>query len=154
FDRSPKGVQLTAYGEALLKRSAAIFDEVAQSAKDVALLSDPESGELRIACLEGLSSTILPAILQQFIRRFPRVTINVEHLTADGTDLAGLHERAYDLAMLRLDAIADDVDVEALSLETLFIDDLVIAAGLQNPWLAKQKVTLAELIDEPWILSP
>jgi DNA-binding transcriptional LysR family regulator len=154
FDRSPKGVQLTQYGQALLKRSAAIFDEVSLSARDIAQLSDPESGELRIACLEGLSSTILPTILQRFIRRFPRVTINIEHLTADGMDLSGLHSRAYDVALLRLDAIADDVDVDELSLETLFTDELVIAAGLQNPWLRKEKVTLAELIDEPWILSP
>jgi DNA-binding transcriptional LysR family regulator len=71
FDRSPKGVLLTPYGHALMKRSAVIFDEVAQSARDVAQLSDPESGELRITCLEGLSSTILPTILQQFTHRYP-----------------------------------------------------------------------------------
>jgi DNA-binding transcriptional LysR family regulator len=154
FDRSPKGVQLTPYGHALMKRSAVIFDEVAQSARDVAQLSDPESGELRIACLEGLSSTILPTILQQFTHRYPRVTINIEHLTAEGVNLDGLRDRAYDVALLRLDAIAGDVEADDFSLETLFTDELVIAAGLQNPWLRKRKVALAALVDEPWILSP
>jgi DNA-binding transcriptional LysR family regulator len=154
FDRSPRGVQLTPYGQALLKRSAAIFDEVAQSARDVAHLADPESGEIRIACLESFSSTVLAAIMQRFIHLYPRVTINIEHLTSRNADLNGLRARAYDLALMRLDAIAGDVETDDFVMETLFTDQLVIAAGLQNPWLRKKKVALAALVNEPWILSP
>ena len=92
--------------------------------------------------------------LQQFTHRYPRVTINIEHLTAEGVNLDGLRDRAYDVALLRLDAIAGDVEADDFSLETLFTDELVIAAGLQNPLLRKRKVALAALVDEPWILSP
>jgi DNA-binding transcriptional LysR family regulator len=31
---------------------------------------------------------------------------------------------------------------------------VVVAAGLQNPWTARRKVELAELVDEPWTLPP
>ena len=55
FDRSPRGVQLTVYGHSLLKRSVAIFDEINQSVKDIQFLTDPNVGEVRIVCLEGLS---------------------------------------------------------------------------------------------------
>ena len=49
FDRSPRGVQLTAYGEALLKRSIVVFDEIRQSARDIEFLADPTVGQIRIA---------------------------------------------------------------------------------------------------------
>ena len=52
FDRSPRGVQLTAYGEALLKRSIVVFDEIRQSARDIEFLADPTVGQIRIACVE------------------------------------------------------------------------------------------------------
>ncbi|HVI91010.1 MAG TPA: LysR family transcriptional regulator [Dongiaceae bacterium] len=154
FDRSPKGVQLTLYGEALLRHSDAIFGEIAQSARDIEHLADPETGELRIACLEGLLTTILPEILLKFVRKYPRVAISIEYLTAPETDLSGLRSRLYDLAILRRDAIAEGVDAEDIKMETLFTDELVVAAGLHSPWLQRDKVALRELADEPWILTP
>ena len=52
LDRSAKGVEPTIYGDALLKRSVAAFDELKQSVRDIAFLSDPTEGELRIGCTE------------------------------------------------------------------------------------------------------
>src|SRR6185295_11410230 len=48
LDRSAKGVEPTIYGDALLKRSVAAFDELKQSVRDIAFLSNPTEGELRI----------------------------------------------------------------------------------------------------------
>src|SRR5215467_4034956 len=49
LDRSPKGVEPTRYGEALLKRTLTVFDELKQSIKDIEYLADPTAGEIRIA---------------------------------------------------------------------------------------------------------
>ena len=35
FDRGPKGVEPTRYGDALLKRALTVFDELKQSIKDI-----------------------------------------------------------------------------------------------------------------------
>src|SRR5262245_57530081 len=48
LDRGPRGVAPTNYGRALIKRGAAVFDELRQSVKDIEFLSDPTAGELRI----------------------------------------------------------------------------------------------------------
>src|SRR5215472_16454401 len=40
LDRSPKGVELTPYGNALLKRTLTVFDELKQSIKDIEHLED------------------------------------------------------------------------------------------------------------------
>src|SRR5499426_1344373 len=60
LDRSTQGVEPTMYGNALLKRSIAVFDELKQSVRDIEFLSDPTMGELRIGCVESLSATIVP----------------------------------------------------------------------------------------------
>jgi DNA-binding transcriptional LysR family regulator len=41
-----------------------------------------------------------------------------------------------------------------LNVEFLFDDPLVVVAGDRARWASRRKVDLAQLIDEPWILSP
>ncbi len=41
FDRSPQGVEPTAYGHALLKRSIAIFDDLRTGVDELKFLADP-----------------------------------------------------------------------------------------------------------------
>jgi DNA-binding transcriptional LysR family regulator len=65
LDRSPRGVEPTAYGAAILKRGLAAFDELRQGIKDIEFLADPTSGELRIGCPEAIAA-ILPPILEDF----------------------------------------------------------------------------------------
>src|SRR5882757_2441817 len=52
FDRHPQGVELTAYGQALLECGVTVFDEMRQGLKRIEFLTDPAAGELRIGCPE------------------------------------------------------------------------------------------------------
>jgi DNA-binding transcriptional LysR family regulator len=155
FDRSPQGVALTVYGEALLKRSAAIFDEIKQSAMDIEFLSDPTVGNVRIASVESLSATILPDIILHFGQRFPRVILQIENLTSPAAGMSALRDRKYDLVMVRpLATDRDELAAEDLSVLPLFDDGLVVAVGSHNPLAPRKRINLAELSDEPWIFSP
>src|SRR5918994_2254363 len=46
LDRSPQGVEPTAYGRALLRRGIVAFDELRQGMKDIEFISDPTTGEV------------------------------------------------------------------------------------------------------------
>ena len=48
FDRSPRGVEPTIYGRALLNRGIAAFDELKQCISDIEFLADPTKGEVRL----------------------------------------------------------------------------------------------------------
>src|SRR5690242_14263023 len=50
LDRSPAGVEPTAYGQALIRRGLAAFDELRQGIKDIEFIADPTAGVLRIGC--------------------------------------------------------------------------------------------------------
>src|SRR4051794_1991965 len=41
LDRNPSGIRPTRYGEAIIKRGLAVFDELRQGVKDIEFLSDP-----------------------------------------------------------------------------------------------------------------
>jgi DNA-binding transcriptional LysR family regulator len=153
LDRSAQGIEPTLYGDALLKRSVAAFDELKQSIRDIEFLSDPTVGEVRVACIESLWYTLLPEIILRFSERYPRMEVQVEAV-GNARDFRGLHERKYDCLLQRSTAsLVEDSAIEDLNVETLFDDTLVIAAGANSRWARRRKIDLAELIDEPWIFG-
>ena len=103
LDRSPKGVEPTRYGDALLKRTLIVFDELKQSIKDIEQLADPTSGEIRIASPLAIAFTIVPHVLQRFAASHPRVAVHFDEVaSASATrDFRDLRDRKYDLILGR-----------------------------------------------------
>ena len=154
FDRSRRGVELTIYGEALLSRARAAFDELRQGVRDIEFLTDATAGQLRLGCPEFVASALISPAVQQFVRQYPRVSISIFHLTTPNLDLPLLHNRTLDLAVVRSPVpLAADLQGEKLQAETLFDDPLIVAAGTRNRWARHRHIDLADLIDEPWILD-
>jgi DNA-binding transcriptional LysR family regulator len=154
LDRHPQGIEPTIYGRALLKRSIAVFDELKHGIQDIENLADPTSGELRIGCSESVAAFLSP-LVQRFCGQYPRVVVNIDHILPPwAKQVTELRERKFDFILARLmvaptlvDEIEDDVSVDRL-----FDDRLVVAAGMRSRWARQRDVELAELIDEPWIL--
>src|SRR5262245_51843663 len=48
LDRGRKGIEVTPFGQALLRRGVAAFDELRQGVKEIECLADPAAGEVRI----------------------------------------------------------------------------------------------------------
>jgi DNA-binding transcriptional LysR family regulator len=153
LDRSPQGTEPTIYAAAVLKRSAAVFDELKQSVRDIEFLSDPTRGELRIGCPESLVGTVLPPIMERFWKKYPRVIIHVGNVPSPAINDPGLRDRNYDLILARLLTPSSELP-DDLKADILFDDPVVIAAGMGTRWARSRKIKLADLIDEPWMLSP
>ena len=75
LDRSPQGVEPTMYGNALLKRSIAVFDELKQSVRDIEFLADPTKGEIKIACPLAIAFTVIPHVIERFVEKYPRAVV-------------------------------------------------------------------------------
>jgi DNA-binding transcriptional LysR family regulator len=151
FDRVPHGVEPTVHGRALLKRSAVIFDALRTSVSELEFLSDPSAGELRIGCEETLATGLLPRLIDQFTRKFPRIVFDVtlgDPPTLQQRDLLG---RKVELAIMR--TAIRDVDKE-FDAKLLYDDRMWIVAGIRNPWTSRRKVSLADLANERWCLPP
>jgi DNA-binding transcriptional LysR family regulator len=148
LDRNAQGVEPTHYGRALLKRGIAAFDEIKQGIEDIRYLSDPGTGEVRIGCAPGMAEGIVFAVVEKLTRQYPRV---VFHITPRGTlaQCEDLRARRIELGFVTGAVSEDDLD-----LDVLFEEPLIIVAGIDNPLARRRKITLAELVDEPWTWPP
>jgi DNA-binding transcriptional LysR family regulator len=147
FDRTPKGIEPTAYGRALLKGSAGVFDELRQSVNEIEHLSDPAVGELRIGCTPPMSWGVVPAVIERLVRQHPRLTLHVMEGDPARLRYHELPERRIDLAIGRImgPLPGDDIDADVLFTETAFV-----VAGLNSRWAKRRKIDLAELASAPW----
>lgn len=150
FDRNPQGIEPTLYGRALARRSVAIFDELRQSVKEIEFLSDPTAGELRVGCPEVMAAGFVAAALDRLSAQYPKLIFHTELGTIEQLQSHSLRERNSELVIGRLwPSTHTDFDIEPLFHEQLFV-----ATGIGSKWAARRKLSLAELLDEPWILSP
>jgi DNA-binding transcriptional LysR family regulator len=149
LDRTARGIEPTLFGKALLRRGTAVFDELRQSVEEIAFLTDPQAGELRIACTEVWAAGLVPAAIQRLSRRLPRLRVRLEQGTAQH-QFNLLRERRCEIVISRLLTETPDSDIE---MQPLFYEPLVVVAGPQSSWSRRRKLTLSELVAAPWILS-
>jgi len=150
LDRGPRGVEPTLFGRALLKRSAAIFDELRQTVTDIDSLLDPTAGEARIGTAGTLATGLVPAVIERLTRQHPRLSFYLVE-GAPATLQRELRERNVEILVAR--ALPPIVD-EDLELEVLFNERQVVVAGSGSKWARRRKIKIAELLNEPWILPP
>jgi DNA-binding transcriptional LysR family regulator len=151
LDRGPKGVEPTFYGRALVKRSNAIFNDLRASVSEMEFLADRAAGELRIGAIELVAVGLLPAILDRIAREYPRLSFEVVQTDAVRLKERELRGRRIELAIIRT-AVREHA--EDLDERILFRDRLRVIAGAGSPWASRRKVSLADLVDEPWCLPP
>jgi DNA-binding transcriptional LysR family regulator len=151
LDRSRRGVEPTMYGREMIERTRAAFDELKQGITTLESLADPTVGAVRIGCAESLFSAILAPVIERFSHQYPRVRLHVQDLLTATLDLPELRERSLDVVLARL-ARPNSKD-EDMNVEILFNDEMVLAAGMQSRWAHRHKIDLAELVNEPWILT-
>jgi DNA-binding transcriptional LysR family regulator len=154
LDRSPRGVEATVYGNALLKHGKAAFDDLRQGIQEIEFLADPGVGEIRIGAPESVSSAILPAVIRRFTQQYPRAVLDVD-TTAVTTALPKLRDRSLDLVMVLGAITPEDIHLASdLKVEVLLNDELVVAADVHSQWARRRKIDLVELADARWILAP
>lgn len=123
FDRTSQGVELTAYGQALLKCGVNVFDEMRQGLRQIEFLADPTSGELAVGCPEIMNASIMPAICERLLRQHPGVQLRVIHADIALAQFNLLRERKVELLIGRMP-------------EPFVEDDLVSDPLLQEPFVA------------------
>lgn len=148
LDRHRQGIEPTKFGRALLDGGAAVFDELRQTVKNIDFLTDPSAGEVSVGSNPLLAASFTSAVVDRLSRRYPRVSIHLATGYADDLHRK-LSERNVDLLIAwKIGPIAED----KITFEFLFDDVCVVATNPRNPLARRRNITLAELINEPWVL--
>lgn len=150
LERTRQGTEPTRYGRALLESCTAVFDDLQRGLREVEFLRDPSVGELEIGSHEPLAAGFVCSVIDHLSRRFVKVRFHV--LQGDQVSLLrALRERRVELIIvptLRVQLGPDTL------VEPIFDDRHVVMAAQASKWARRRKLTIAELVEEPWVLAP
>ena len=145
--RTPKGVELTAVGSALLSQVSRLrlaLSDVAQEATD---LSEGTAGHLRIGVGPATAEHLLAPACSALFKSAPKITIKVTvahyHML-----LPALRNGEFDLILSNIPTPAH----EDLVQEHLYYDEFAVVASASHRLVKRKQVTLAELAQERWAL--
>jgi DNA-binding transcriptional LysR family regulator len=83
-ERGGRGLHLTASGQAVYQHAHHILAQIEHLKSDVASLSDPDRGEVSIACVTTVGLFTLPRLLAEYRAAYPDVRLRVWSARADG----------------------------------------------------------------------
>lgn len=146
IERRSRGVVLTEPGVALLAHARLIDSQASKAAEDIAQRQGKMEGALSMGVGPSAGVALMPAVLEQFQRRYPAVHVSMfggsyfEHV-------GPLHQGSLDMAIVAVPGSAEPT----LHVEHLFFNDLVVACRRGHP--LSQARSLSDLIDSVWILT-
>jgi DNA-binding transcriptional LysR family regulator len=149
FDRDRHGAVPTSFGRALVNRSLAALDELRQGVKELEFLADPATGEVMVGGLGAMMGGLLPKVVAELRLAHPRLTVNVTQVLTSPSVYDNLRNRTFDLIIGRLPAPPLKAD---LASERLFDEPISIVVGKESPMARRRKLSVSDLLGEPWVL--
>ena len=146
--RTPKGVELTVVGSALLAQVRRIRLTLADVEREAADLSQGRAGHVRIGASAARAEE-LSASFAALLKEAPNATLSIT-VSDNDVMIPALRRGELDLIFNYL----TKSPYEGCIKENLYDDEQIVYASANHP-LAKQKVvTMADLARERWTLSP
>jgi DNA-binding transcriptional LysR family regulator len=146
FERSTHGVELTEVGAVLLREARPLLGQAERVVEDVRRAARGEPGELRVGFLSSVANHVMPPVVRAFRNRRPEVTLVTEDVTIASL-VAGLREGRLDAGLSR-PPLVEDLETEVVLREPVAA---VLPEG--HPLADRDELTLADLADEPWVLT-
>ena len=147
FDRVGKKVSLTSSGELFFRHAKNIANEISSIREELDEKSEP-CAELVIGTIESLSACIFPELLAQYHQRYPKVSIKVL-LDSPSVLMEQMNKNTLDLVYL-MDQKISDYNWTKVFEEP---EDVFFVTAATNPITELPNLTLAQLINEPFILT-
>ncbi|MEU6650029.1 LysR family transcriptional regulator [Streptomyces sp. NPDC046900] len=154
LERRRDGVRLTAAGHVVLRRAAAVLDEIDATARELAGLPT-EGGTVRLGWFASAGAVLLPRAVAALRRTHPAITVT----TREGTTPAlvrALRAGTLDLALVAMEPPYRPLDTEApsLAVRTLSERSLLLAVPATHPFARADSVDVADLRGQRWIAAP
>jgi DNA-binding transcriptional LysR family regulator len=146
FDRTTRGVKLTLAGQLLAERARSTIEKVQDDLTQVRRLGRGEEGTLTVGYSGSVMFTALPAAIESYRRRYPKVELRLRELNTSA-QIAALLNGTLDLAFLR-----DGDPTEGIEISTLFEERYVAVLPETHPLARKRSLRVQDLKREPFIL--
>lgn len=150
FERLPRGIEPTRYGEALIRRSRTVLAELGQAGSEIAALRVGEGGSVAIGTVMSPAAEILVDAIEHVRASMPRVQINLQVDTSDVL--------ASQLAASRLDfiiaRIPPGLDPTPFEYQEVREERAALMVRTGHPLARLPVVRPEDLYDRDWVLQP
>jgi DNA-binding transcriptional LysR family regulator len=147
FDRLGKKISLTSHGKVFYEHAVRILNEVS-AAQEAVRPDDVLTGSLSLGTIDSLCASVFPAILQEYHRRYPGVSISVTTDTPNVL-LDMLHNNVLDVVYLLDEELNDARFVKVLNVR----EPAVFAAAAGYFPEGATPESLEMLLQQPFILT-
>lgn len=145
-ERSGKRVALSQNGTILLRRFRAALGELEKAQEELGLLKRWGQGRLRIGATHTLCTYLLPAVMQEFRKLYPRCEIHIE--SGDTSELIDLLDRRLIDLVLGMGGL----EPAWTRFDTIFEDELVFVVSPDHPWVKGGMPAIEELAKESFLV--
>jgi len=150
FDRLPRGMRPTWYGETMIRHARMALASLAQAHDEIEALKTGRFGQVTIGAITAPSITLLPPAVALVKQEHPSLRVALQIDTSDV-----LMER---LAQGRLDMVVGRLfethDKKGIRYEALVEEAVSAVARPGHPLLKSARLPLAELAGAGWIVPP
>jgi LysR family transcriptional regulator, low CO2-responsive transcriptional regulator len=146
FDRVGKKVLLTLAGEHLRPHVDEILNRMERARAEVTRLGEWGQSRLRLCASSTACQYILPSVLREFRKSFPKVQISIEPGDTDQA-IDFLRARRVDISIC-LEPPEDTV----FEFKPLFSDELVFVVSPEHPWAQTGRVDRESIPKQQYVL--
>jgi DNA-binding transcriptional LysR family regulator len=155
LERRYDGVRLTPAGRLVLRRAAAVVDEVEAGARELAGLPEEGASTVRLGWFATAGAWLVPRVLLSLGRTYPSITV----VTREGSTPAlvrALRAGTLDVALIASSPPfrAPDDETPALDIDTLAERSLRVAVPSVHPLARNDFIDIEELRGQRWISGP
>lgn len=150
FERLPRGVRPTIYGEAVIRHVRMALSCLTQAQESVATLQAGLSGQVNVGAIITPCPSLVPQAIIRTKREAPKLCISFEVSTSNEL-VSDLKRGQVDFVLGR---IMEQEDEPNLVYEEISREVRCVVARAGHPLMARADLSLADLVDAAWILSP
>jgi len=150
FERLPRGVVATSYGEILIRRAGAALAEMDAAHQEVMELLSGLTGRIALGTVMTPSISLLPEAVKLLKARHARVHVSIE-VDSSKVLIERLRAGSLDLVIGR---ILDTESAAELNFEPLTDEPHSVIARAGHPLADRASLQLEDLVKEGWILPP
>jgi DNA-binding transcriptional LysR family regulator len=145
--RTTRRVELTPAGEAYLVRARQIIAAVSSAAGEAKRVAAGLQGRLVIGCVGSATYSLLPHLVRRLREELPDVEVAVQGEMLAPDQVGALLDGRIDLGLLR-----PPVDEDALKLEVLRADRLIVAVPDGHRLAERRRLRLQDLAAEDFVI--
>ncbi|WP_405410755.1 LysR family transcriptional regulator [Maribacter sp. Asnod1-A12] len=146
FERNKKKVALTPAGHYLKKEVEYIFNHLEKVKRQLKLVGDGNSGELRIGFLGSAMQQVIPKLLLGLKENYPKVKTSLEELSNVSQVDAVLKDK-LDIGFVRVSRVPS-----TLEMKTVFTDTFSLVLPERYPMLTREFEGMERFAKEDFIL--